>query len=67
MKATVDGVKEWCPSLTAEEIQKGFSDLCQQLAFCILPDKEREDIAQTWLTCWSNLLCLNGKVNEAYD
>ena len=56
---TVDGVKEWCPTLTAEDIHKDFSQLCQQLAYCILQDEEREDMVQIWFSCWSNLICLN--------
>ena len=58
--ATVDGVKEWCSCLTAEDIQKAFSNLCQLLAFSILPDQNKEEIVEMWFKCWSNLLSLNG-------
>ena len=63
--ATVDGVEDWCHSLTTEDVQKGFSDLCQQLAFSILPDQNKEEIVQNWFNCWSNLVSLNGN-SEAF-
>ena len=65
--ATVDGVKDWCHSLTAQDVQKGFSDLCQQLAFSILPDQNKEEIVQNWFSCWSNLLSLNGNSSLSYS
>ena len=60
--ATVNGVKDWCPCLTAEDVRKGFSELCQAMAFSILPDQNNEKIVELWFSCWSNLLSLNGKI-----
>ena len=58
--ATVDGVKDWCPSLTTQNLQEAFKNLCHELAFSILPDQKDDTIAAVWFSCWNNLLCLNG-------
>ena len=65
-EATVDGVESWCPYLTIKDIQEGFATLCNQLAFCILGDVENENMVQTWSTCWSNLLYLNGNCAQKH-